>query len=126
MATLLSVKQDVAALSEGVRAQSEEQGSLAAKVAQFKARFAPTPVYSFVSRSGKRQYKVHRVMLDGMHLLPQQWRTACGVRFGLWAFLRHASVDGFPPDARCATSFGRACAGGSDEASSSSSSSAEE
>jgi len=64
-----------------------------------------------VSQAGKKHIKVHRVALDGMDLLPQLWRTSCGVKFGLWAFLRHASVEAFPPDARCANCFDRSSAG---------------
>ena len=48
---------------------------------------------------------VHQVGVDSLELLPQLWRTSCGVRFGLWRFTRHATLDDFPADARCLRCF---------------------
>jgi len=102
MATLLRLQEEVTQLGADVRGQAEEQAALAAT---FRTRFGPDSRHKFIVNGDRKRVKVHRVAVDGLDMLPQLWRTSCGVRFGLWRFTRHASVQDFPVDARCARCF---------------------
>ena len=109
MDTLLKLQAEVARLGANVQGQAQEQAALAA---DFKTRFGPDEKHRFVVNGDGRRVKVHQVAVDGLEVLPQLWRTNCGVRFGLWRFTRHATLVGFPPDARCAKCFPASAAGG--------------
>jgi len=69
------------------------------------AKVGPAPSLPFIANGNRKRFKVHVAAVDGPHVLPQQWKTRCGVRFGLWTFTRHECADVFPPDVRCARCF---------------------
>ena len=107
MTVVLGLQASVAKIGSRVDQQLLEQE---AAVKDLFAKFGPAPAKPFVAKAGKGAFKVHRAMTDGAELLPQLWRTRCGVKFGLWCFTRHAAVEGFPPDALCVRCFGQGAA----------------
>ena len=48
-----------------------------------------------------KNFRVHLILLDGMDVPPQMWRTKCGYRFAFGAFTRHACLDDFADKSRC-------------------------
>ena len=81
-------------------------GATEAMVKDLLANVGPAPSLPFVANGNRKRFKVHVAAVDGPHVLPLQWKTRCGVRFGLWTFTRHESVKVFPADVRCARCFG--------------------
>jgi len=107
MAAVLDLQASVARLGNRVDQQHLEQ-ELAVK--DLFAKYGLAREKPFFAKAGKGAFKVHRAMSDGADLLPQLWRTRCGVRFGLWTFTRHASVAASPADSLCERCFGREAA----------------
>jgi len=104
MAVVLELQAGMAKLGDKVDWQLLEQEGA---VKDLFAKCGPSQMKPFIAKAGKGAFKVHRASKDGSDVLPQLWRTHCGVRFGLWAFTRHAAVDGFPPDSLCVRCFSR-------------------
>ena len=104
MTVVLELQAEVAKLGGRVDGQRLEQE---AAVKELLAKHGPVPTKPFVAKAGKGAFKVHRTSAEGAEVLPQLWRTQCGVKFGLWRFTRHATVEGFPTDSLCERCFGR-------------------
>ena len=72
------------------------QAELAQLVKEACARFGPTVAKPFVTKGGRRSFKLHEAAVDGVEVLPALWRTKCGIRFANWSFTRRSSPQGFP------------------------------
>ena len=89
---------------EGLEAQLQkviaEKEALVAKYEQRSSEHDALPFVTNGSQNAKG-FKVHQVLLDGMTIPPQMWRTKCGFRFAFCGFTRHASLTEFPCASRC-------------------------
>ena len=89
---------------EGLEAQLQkiiaEKEALVAKLEHRSLEQGALPFVTNGAQSAKG-FKLHRVLLDGMSVPPQMWRTKCGFRFAFCAFTRHASAAEFPNESRC-------------------------
>ncbi len=50
----------------------------------------------FVAICGRKRFKLYAMAVGSNDAHPPLWRTKCGVKFGQWAFTRHAVTHSFP------------------------------
>ena len=98
---LQSTVQGIGAKVEGHKGETEKL------VQDLFHKFGPAEAKPYIANGNQRRFKVHWASVDGTGALPQQWKTRCGVRFGFWNFIRHASADAFPADSRCTQCSGQ-------------------
>jgi hypothetical protein len=90
----------------GIDSKVDAQKGEAERIAhELFARFGPAVAKPYIANGNRTRFKVHVAAVDGVESLPQNWKTKCGVKFGAWAFTRHATKDAFPADTWCAKCF---------------------
>jgi hypothetical protein len=93
---------DVRDINDKVDGQAEE----AARITGELRMYAPTIQKPFIANGNHRRFKLHWAAIDGSEVIPQLWKTRCGVKFGNWSFTRHESKVEFPIDTWCTKCFG--------------------
>ena len=89
-----------------------ERAATVAKLERVKASSRRDKFVANGAPSAKN-FRVHLILLDGMDVPPQMWRTKCGFRFAFGAFTRHSCLDGFAEESRCKScNLGTQTAGG--------------
>jgi hypothetical protein len=104
LGALEKLQADVLSIDNKVDGQKQEVDRLAAEL--FK-KFGPVADKPFIANGSKKRFKLHWAAVDGVEMLPQLWKTHCGVKFGSWNFTRHVTKDNFPIDTWCTKCFGR-------------------
>jgi hypothetical protein len=104
LGALEKLQEDVRGINAKVDGQKDAADKMAGEL--FK-KFGPLASKPFIANGSQRRFKLHWAAVDGSEVLPQQWKTRCGVKFGNWSFTRHASKDAFPADTWCSKCFGR-------------------
>jgi hypothetical protein len=103
LGALEKLQADVRNLNNKVDGQAED----AAKIAdELYSKFGPSVSKPFIANGNQKRFKLHWAAVDGSEVLPQQWKTRCGVKFGNWSFTRHGSKTEFPIDTWCTKCFG--------------------
>jgi hypothetical protein len=80
-----------------------------------KAAAAEGPPFVSNGVSGRAR-KIHRILVYGIDLPPQEWRARCGFRFAFCGFTRHASLDKFASEVLCKKCCPNEVAAGSSDA----------
>ena len=103
LGALEKLQDDVRNINTKVDGQAED----AAKITdELYKKFGPSVAKPFIANGNQKRFKLHWAAIDGREVLPQQWKTRCGVKFGNWSFTRHESKSDFPLDTWCTKCFG--------------------
>lgn len=104
LGALEKLQADVRCIDKKVDSQKDEAAKIASELFE---KFGPTATKPYIANGNLKRFKLHWAAVDGTEVLPQQWKTRCGVKFGSWNFTRHASKDAFPIDTLCTKCFGQ-------------------